>query len=601
MVAVDTKTIFLMLTEVGGDIMFKTTDGGASWTEIYVNTNNKALGVYVSPAYATDNTVYVPEATAPAYVKKSSNGGASFIPQVMPGGTPTSFVAVDGTTFYVGNLEKVYKSNRFTPYADISLPTTNNMAGATFTSLAMAGTVVYAGLSNGAVLSSSDDALTFSQVGGPGTTVPGASNVTVVVDPVYAANKTIYATCGTAIYGFTIGVSVNWGTGVGGAAKTINSIALDPTGNLYAGTDNVGTIVRILNPSAPPSSKAEDAIVNSLEVATLAIPATADFSQVNALTDGSNVTILSAVNGMTAPGPVPYDFRIVSFTDNVINAPTGIKISPVSAKGETDIAWDAYPAVWPGNDVLYDVQVCKDNSFADQFNPTKYNAVLGSFKNINPSAFTPGGTYYVRVRVTAAKPLVSNWSTGIQFSVPLTEPGSSLTDVGNLSPAAGALINYTNTPTFTWAQVLGAISYNVQIFNTPEFSGTPVVDASGLTNTVYTSTKALDPGTYYWQVRAVAGDVKGNWIQSSFTIAKATATATGTGTQTITIPPITIPTITVPPVTVPPATVTVSVPTPTVTVVPQEAATPAWTWVLIVIGAVLVIAVIVLIVRTRRV
>jgi len=299
----------------------------------------------------------------------------------------------------------------------------------------------------------------------------------------------------------------------------------------------------------------------------------------------------------------------LSFTDNCINAPTGIRINPISAKGTTVFSWDAYPAVFPPpNAVLYDLQISYDNTFA----PTAlFDTVTGAvgppavlnapILRYNAQPFTPGATYYVRVRVHSAAPLVSNWSTGIQFSIPLTEPGSSLTDVGNLSPAAGAVINYTNTPTFTWAQVAGAISYNVQIFTTSDFSGTPLVDASGLTATVYTSSKALDPGTYYWQVRAVAGDVKGAWVQSSFAIVKPSATATGTGTQTITIPPITIPTITVPPVTVPPATVTVSVPTPTVTVVPQEAATPAWTWVLIVIGAVLVIAVIVLIVRTRRV
>jgi len=322
------------------------------------------------------------------------------------------------------------------------------------------------------------------------------------------------------------------------------------------------------------------------------------------LTSGNNVTVLSAVNGMTAPGPVPYDFRIVSFTDNCINPPTGVKINPVSAKGTTVFSWDAYPAVFPPpGEILYDLDISYDNSFA----PTSiFDSLDGVTDKINApivryaSNFTPGATYYVRVRVHATKPLGSNWSTGIQFSIPLTEPGSSLTAVGNLAPAAGAVINYTNTPTFTWAQVAGAISYNVQIFATGEFSGTPLVDATGLTNTVYTSAKALDPGTYYWQVRAVAGDVKGAWVQSSFTIVKPSATATG-GTSTITIPPITIPTITVPPVTVPPATVTVSVPTPTVTVVPGETSTPAWTWVLIVIGAVLVIAVIVLIVRTRRV
>jgi len=598
MQAVNTQTIFLMLTQAGiGDILFKTTDGGANWSAVYMNTTAMTLGVYVSPAYATDNTVYIPN-NAPIQILKSTNGGATFIPQVVgnPGSAITAFAAMDGTTYYAGYLNFIYKSNRFIQAANLTLaPLSLNV---NVTSLTLAGAVIFAGTSNGSVLMSTDDAVSFSFVGGPAAL--GGGNVIVVADPVYAATKTIYAStsAGAGVSAFTVGVSPAWGPASG--ALAINSISLDPGGNLYAG-QNALSILRILNPAGPPPVTAVDTIGAGLKTATTNFGLATTISQVAALDDGDNVTLLAVAN-IPAVVPVPYGFRIVSFTDNCINAPTGIKINPVSgtATGQTVISWNAYSAVFVPGPVMYQYEIAYDSTFAPASIYIAATAVNAPIVRLN-GAFAPGTTYYVRVRVQAAQPLVSNWSNGIQFSTPLTEPGNDLTQVGNIAPAAGTIITNTKTPTFTWAQVAGAISYNVQIFTTSDLSGTPLVDATGLTATVYTSAKALDPGTYYWQVRAVAGDIKGSWVQSSFSIANPpTATATG-GTSTITIPPITIPTITVPPVTVPPATVTVSVPTPTVTVVPGETSTPAWTWVLIVIGAVLVIAVIVLIVRTRRV
>jgi hypothetical protein len=229
------------------------------------------------------------------------------------------------------------------------------------------------------------------------------------------------------------------------------------------------------------------------------------------------------------------------------------------------------------------------------------------------TALTPGGDYIWRVRVTA--PNTSKYSAVTKFSILLTQPGGDITGGGfRIAPAAGAT-NVPTKPVFQWSAVLGAVSYDLQVADNPVFVN-PLDAQTGLNTTVWAYTKTLEPGkVYYWRVRAVA--------------ASGTASAWENGTFTTAVP-----VTTAPPTTAPPA-VTVTQPAPpavTVTVSPparffdpnsglyfnsqaelsayQAAnppgetttpATPAYIWVIIVIGAILVIAVIVLITRTRRV
>jgi len=101
-----------------------------------------------------------------------------------------------------------------------------------------------------------------------------------------------------------------------------------------------------------------------------------------------------------------------------------------------------------------------------------------------------------------------------------------------------------------------------------------------LTHTVWTWDEDLQYSTtYYWRVRAVVGTVTSGWTEASFT------------TMAKPVPP-------QPPIVIPPAN-----PPPIINIPPAPApvyTTPAYLWAVIIIGAILVIAVIVLIVRTRR-
>lgn len=170
---------------------------------------------------------------------------------------------------------------------------------------------------------------------------------------------------------------------------------------------------------------------------------------------------------------------------------------------------------------------------------------------------------------------------------PPAAPGG--TTITAISPALGAS-DVPITTTFSWPAVTGAVSYEWQLaadtgqttdkFYLKDDVQGPTVNAVKPTEDLKYST------TYWWRVRAVnSAGVKGDWTTSFFTTAAAPVVVEPT-------PPVIVqenppPEITL---TVPPAEVTKVEPIPSYLL-----------WAVIAVGAVLVIAVIVLIVRTRRI
>jgi hypothetical protein len=202
--------------------------------------------------------------------------------------------------------------------------------------------------------------------------------------------------------------------------------------------------------------------------------------------------------------------------------------------------------------------------------------------------FNSGETYYWRVRVSQTGPMYSQWSEVRSFTVESVEAPFAIA-----SPIAGAT-GVDLMPTFTWNQFEGAIGYEIMVAEDPTFA---IIDwsrsVSGGDLTFYRAEEALAYNTtYYWRVRGVTGPAApkqaapgGPWVVGMFT------------TMEKSVPP--EPTVIVQKEPAPPA------PPPTVIEVPQPAP-PApvdstLLYVIIAIGGVLVIALIVLIIRTRRV
>jgi hypothetical protein len=177
--------------------------------------------------------------------------------------------------------------------------------------------------------------------------------------------------------------------------------------------------------------------------------------------------------------------------------------------------------------------------------------------------FMPGETYYWRVK--AANPLYSPYSEARSFTI---QPGVALVpSIG--SPVNGGTVD-TTTPAFSWSPVSGATQYEFELAVSTNFRA--AIFKTTLSDTGIRPAVKLDEGmTYFWRVRASA-PVVGDWSTiANFQVAEAPA----------------------PPAPAAPPVVVEQVP-------PPAPIAPAYIWAIIIIGAVLVIAVIVLIVRTRR-
>jgi hypothetical protein len=243
----------------------------------------------------------------------------------------------------------------------------------------------------------------------------------------------------------------------------------------------------------------------------------------------------------------------------------------------------------------YDVQVAQDEKFVEKviderdFGSSTPSQVLILGPNVSGSnavsvTLTPGKTYYWRVR--AAQPVTGIYSEVRSFTI---QPGGA--EVPQIaSPSNGATIT-NQSPAFSWSPVNGATKYEFQLSTNPSFGTTVLTDTPTTAGALVPVTIKLEQGKqYFWRVRAIE-PVEGDWsTAANFMVAMPEETTEPTPQVTVTQAP--VPTFTIPP----------AQPAPTYTLTPPETKeiAPTYIWAIIIIGAILVIAVIVLIVRTRR-
>ncbi|MBN1177113.1 MAG: hypothetical protein JXA51_05475 [Dehalococcoidales bacterium] len=231
----------------------------------------------------------------------------------------------------------------------------------------------------------------------------------------------------------------------------------------------------------------------------------------------------------------------------------------------------------------YFLFIALDEAFTEMvLAPIPVASVLDPVSNIVAGGtFLPGTTYYWRVSVST--PISSGFSETRSFIVQTT--AASVPTVS--SPENGGTIAST-TPAFSWTPAAGALMYQFQLSDDPSFA-TTLMDEE-LANAGIVSSVALEKGkTYFWRVKVI-DPVDGDWstVANFMVAAEEAAPAPPVVIEQTPAPIINIPEA-------PPATVVEIPPAP-----PVEKISPAYIWAIIIIGAVLVIAVIVLIVRTRR-
>jgi len=642
-------------------MLFYSTDGGNTWKKVLDN-GIAAISESRSPAWATDKTIYLQQTdnTTNALsvdeskqIVKTSDNGATWTLLNTPGNVIANWITpIDANSYWVASADRIQNSSSST-YATIGGNTPNQM-------FVFPGMFVVTTKVTGEIWLSTDNGVTFNRLGNAGTyTNNGGQTGPEGIPPPLTfdvPNKTIYLLdLGTHnINKWTVGTDSTWQIYLNSSSLPAdlqpiggtNSKFGHPLSNLSLGSDGIWYLTSNNN-----SSTVNGVITSGCQIwytsDLLNIPFasllnsdavsmggifpfpygtgqtkdasgnTVFYALVNKGTVAAGVFTPSAGAATLSPNGYPYQY--LTFTNTLLagvktTAPDGktpVGTSTTTSNGTFDqvnFSWAAASY----NNPKYQFQVAYDKAF-NNIASTSNNTNLNTYNSAGASsqttvidlqylpsngvaavALTPGGTYYWRVRVQY--PVVSKWSDPVMFTTVVTSSTSQgLDQPGRINPANG-MTGVPLTPAITWGSVPGATGYDFALSTDPSFAdASKTIDSfTNKTTTVYTPSKALTAATtYFWRVRALNGTAAGDWVTSAFT-----TQAAGGGAAATTAPaPQPVITVVVP---------TQPVVTPVITIPPQTGAaqapvTPAYIWVIIAIGAVLVIAVIVLIARTRRV
>jgi hypothetical protein len=260
------------------------------------------------------------------------------------------------------------------------------------------------------------------------------------------------------------------------------------------------------------------------------------------------------------------DAEIWAYTDEV-TAP--VLSSP--ANNTSSLRVDEVTLKWQSvtNATRYCIMFSRDVDFAT------YWYGFSTSETFRAEGLRDGTAYYWRVAVFTGKPCLSDFSTTWKFTTQLSEAQWN-PFVGGIpeAPYNGAT-DVPLTPSFAWNAADWATGYEFELADNPGFSPTikSFRGAGALDTTVFLLDEALaNSTTYYWRVRAVNATSQSEWANGVFTTMAAAPA---------------------PPAPPPPA------PTPPAPIVPPPAIPTYLLWTIIGVGALLVIAVIILIVKTR--
>jgi len=274
----------------------------------------------------------------------------------------------------------------------------------------------------------------------------------------------------------------------------------------------------------------------------------------------------------------------------VLKAPADkllVGADPVTGRSQQiDLSWEQLCLA-----TSYELQIAKDTDFTMRVNPTMTTAagstiiasVTGSiivnmddFNMTRPAVWISpgalpeaGAIYWWRVRVfqSATQQLArSPWSEKRSFTVKAGFiVNTPYYGVQLLSPDNDCHGCKTKPASFSWSPWKETTKYQFDLAKDPEFKSMVVTATTATTGYEYTGT--LDYSTnYFWRVKAL--QVNGQDIPSDWSATFSMQTE--------------------------PAPASPAAP-------PAEPATPLWVWIIIAIGAILVIVTLILIFRTRRV
>jgi hypothetical protein len=582
----------LKLTPDGSLIYLATDDGtylnlwksstpvsSTSWSRVFsaqANTPGNTSLLEVSREYSKTPAVFLVDvdAAAQANIYVSQNGATTFATRLGPAAAPRAIAAQDAQVVYMGVGANVYKSTNacwtWSTPEDGKAGNITNMVVPRYDDLIIGGTSDTAW--------STDGGTSFT---GKNTGLTGVGAVYISVDNLYPSNQTLYiAGADGNAYRWVIGESSQWDTI--NAPAPLNPLVSSacPNGVLYVMDNNAaGNCDRAIEPTA--------------------VPGTINWTVMNAGQRPNAAAFMTAVGTSTenviyvADATVNLwsykDWLAVNTIDPITPADKAtVQVDPVNGRGmPIDVS---FMAMGSGTGAVnqIDFECRKKNaglvgaatSAGNAVAPSAPSFTFFSPTNVAGTFFEANTEYIWSVRVSntvSADAVTSPWSKPRTFMVQsgsvVQQPYAGPVIQG---PNSGAMNVNPNLVGFAWAPVAGATEYTLIIATdaalTNTIAGTPVK----LTTTAYEAAGLEHDTTYFWSVQATAPTV-GPQAIATFTTA---------------------PKPTVAPTTAPPAA-TQPVVTPVIQLPAAE--TPAYIWAVIVIGAVLVVAVIILIVRTRRV
>jgi hypothetical protein len=592
-VAASATELYLVTNNAAGTYasVWKSADGGLAWTRVYAGVAaaaNTAI-IRLSPTYATDGTVIFGNGLlAAGNLQLSSDGGNLWVPLNCPI-APNDIAVKDAYTFYVGGPLSVDVTVNGGWTWQIPGPTAV-AGGVNDIELDIGTGHLLVGTNAGTVMRSTDNNLTYRAQGATLDAAAGTGVITVAFDSNYANNSMIYAAdtqaappvAGVQRLNVTSLPGTAW-TVIAAGAALCQDIISAPDGTLYASDATaLGGMQRSLNPTSGPPAPlpAFEAVA-----AGDRLPAGASLTTLSRV-DGSNV--IYAINAVAVPG-------ILTYTDILTGAVPTI-VTP--SEGDIVLAGAATVTIEPIPDNVGGTYQVQWNTRADwlgvgnviPFTPTNTLNLndLGLTGTVPGTALPAGATIYLRVRATGT--VFGPWSDVISFETQLT--AGAINAPAILSPSENGTgpggWDAELNPTFTWGVIGGATSYLFQLATDAGMADL-IVDENLGNVLVYTLTSmTLDYNTtYYWRVMAISATSETDWsaVVGFTTMAEPAEEE----------PPVTI-------TEQPQATIVVEIPEATTTevVVETEEVAQGYIWAIIIIGAVLVIAVIVLIVRTRR-
>jgi len=579
------------------DSLWKTSDAGATWYRVLsiVAGTNTAL-IRVSPNYATDNTVIYGDIGATA-IRMSNDGGKTWVPRTSPFNI-ADIALKDGNTFYVGSSAAT-QTNATLNGGWTWQPAATNVTGGTGVvsdikvDLAT-GHILVGCTGNGMVSLSTNGNSTYTALA---ANFAGA-NAVVAFDGSYADNNIVYVASLTAGVVERIHVSAVSQkiaiTPVAGATPNIvdalpvaygatgaGDLIVAPDGTLYISDTTIATpdMYRSINPAAG------TATISGVEWNQ--VDATAGAGVIlggMSLVEGSNV--IFAID--TATPSIKTYTDILSVSPVTVTAPEdgvmmnraliNTTVQAVDGARNYEVQWHTRPDfVGAGGDTI-----------AIAF-PALTSIFWADSATVPATGIPQGVTLYYRARVTT--PVLGPWSDTYTVETHLpaavsTAPGIVGQQGGEGSTAAGGW-GVGLTPIFQWGAIGNATAYEFKLSSDAAMSDL-VIDATGSNAlgvvTAFRSPVELDYNTtYFWQVRAISATSTTDWspVTAFTTMEEVVPTATGptaTGGTGVTV-------------------ITTQAPDVTQTV---EKIAPAYIWAIIAVGAILVIAVIILIVRTRR-